>query len=41
MREFIDERRRLSFNLELHAHETANINLFLDELEKAWRAARA
>lgn len=39
LREFIAERRRLSFNLELHAHETAATNFFLDELEKAWRAA--
>jgi hypothetical protein len=40
LRDFIAERRRLSFNLELYAHETANINFFLDELEKAMRASK-
>lgn len=33
--DFIKERRVLSLNPELHAHETASINFFLDELEKA------
>jgi hypothetical protein len=40
LRDFIAERRRLSFNPELYAHETANINFFLDELGKAMRASK-